>query len=89
MGIACPNGTPHEPLSPTVALLCASVAMLQDRPYKFPEQRMRTVGTALELRMELNRHKEGVRGNLDDLHQIAVGVAARGRFIPPAVKRSR
>ena len=26
--------------------------------------------------MELNRYKEGVR-NLDDLHQIAVGVAAR------------
>ena len=34
---------------------------------------MRTVGTALEFRMELNSHKEGVSGDLHRFYQPTVG----------------
>ena len=38
-----------------------------------PEQGMGPVGTAFQLRMELPGHKPGVPGQLDHLHQAAVG----------------
>ena len=41
--------------------------------HKPTKQGVRTVGTALEFRMELNSHKEGVSGDLHRFYQPTVG----------------
>ena len=46
-------------------------------PDEVPEQRVGTVGTALELGVELARDEPRVIGQLDDLHQLAVRGLAR------------
>ena len=50
--------------------------MFQGGTHKVAEEGMGPVGAALELGVELNGHEPGVVGNLDNFHQVALGVLA-------------
>ena len=53
-----------------------SILISQRRADEVAEERMRAVGAALELRVVLHADEPGMLRQLDDLHQIAVGVDA-------------
>ena len=51
--------------------------MFQGGAHKVAEEGMGPVGAALELGVELYGHEPGMIGNLDNFHQVALGVLAR------------